>query len=315
MMTDASPAAAIRIPSEAAAAGPVALLPHEAAFGGFLAVTAGSLVAVAGPAHPLSLLFLGMAGLAAALGAWCREGGGAPLRWRAHLLFYAAAMNLSYFNFGNIADALRLPRRDAALQAIDAALVGGQPALALQAFVHPVLTDALGLCYAFFFPLLLDGIVRHLRGRGPALRRFCAGLFTVYGVGFIGYLLVPAAGPVRAMADAFTVPLRGGWLTDVFAAVESSCSNGVDAFPSLHCAVTAYLLFFDRARSRRRFRLLLVPCAGLCAATIYLRYHYLVDVFAGFVLAAIGLAAAGCAGREEVRQPSDFRESCAPSTA
>jgi membrane-associated phospholipid phosphatase len=32
-----------------------------------------------------------------------------------------------------------------------------------------------------------------------------------------------------------------------------------------------------------------VPCIGLWLATIYLRYHYFVDVVVGFALAAFGL--------------------------
>ena len=40
---------------------------------------------------------------------------------------------------------------------------------------------------------------------------------------------------------------------------------------------------------RWRFRLFLVPCCGLCLATIYLRYHYLTDVLVGFGLAALAL--------------------------
>ena len=45
------------------------------------------------------------------------------------------------------------------------------------------------------------------------------------------------------------------------------------------------LLFFDRRHSPERFRRLVVPVAILWISTIYLRYHYFVDVLAGFALA------------------------------
>jgi membrane-associated phospholipid phosphatase len=67
-------------------------------------------------------------------------------------------------------------------------------------------------------------------------------------------------------------------------------SNRVDAFPSLHCAVTAFTLLFDRVHAPRRFRLWLLPIIGLWIATIYLRYHYLTDVIAGMALAGAALA-------------------------
>lgn len=65
-------------------------------------------------------------------------------------------------------------------------------------------------------------------------------------------------------------------------------SNRVDVFPSLHCAASAFMLAFDSRNKPWRYRLYLLPCLGLWPATIYLRYHYLVDCICGFVL--FGLA-------------------------
>jgi membrane-associated phospholipid phosphatase len=53
-----------------------------------------------------------------------------------------------------------------------------------------------------------------------------------------------------------------------------------------------YLLVFDRWHYRRRFWRLLVPCSALWVSTVYLRYHYCVDVAAGAGIAAIGLSVA-----------------------
>lgn len=65
-----------------------------------------------------------------------------------------------------------------------------------------------------------------------------------------------------------------------------------DAFPSLHCAVPAFILAFDFIHKRRRFWICLGPCVLLWFSTVYLRYHYLVDVLCGFLLAAGALALA-----------------------
>ena len=124
------------------------------------------------------------------------------------------------------------------------------------------------------------------------LRRFCTGLYTVYAAGLIGYVAMPAAGPYVAMADRFQRPLEGGALTRVHHAIVVRGTNGVDVFPSLHCAVTCFLLFFDRRHSPRRFSWLVAPVVVLWCSTIYLRYHYFVDVAAGFALAGLGLAIA-----------------------
>jgi membrane-associated phospholipid phosphatase len=64
-------------------------------------------------------------------------------------------------------------------------------------------------------------------------------------------------------------------------------SNRVDVFPSLHCAVSTYMLVFDSWYKRWRFRIYALPCVGLWISTIYLRYHYFIDVIVGFALAAV----------------------------
>src|SRR5207245_1343601 len=111
---------------------------------------------------------------------------------------------------------------------------------------------------------------------------------------------------------AFHVPLRGAlgyyeWSSSRWDALQRvRC----DAFPSLHTAMATlgalYALRHRRVPSeipllsrapRWLLPALVVPPALLLAfATIYLRYHYLVDVLAGFVL-AVAVAYAAWRGR------------------
>ena len=62
----------------------------------------------------------------------------------------------------------------------------------------------------------------------------------------------------------------------------------MDVFPSVHVAVSAYLLLFDWRHRRRRFRWFLLPCLILWFSTLYLRFHYFVDELAGVVAALAG---------------------------
>jgi membrane-associated phospholipid phosphatase len=91
------------------------------------------------------------------------------------------------------------------------------------------------------------------------------------------------------MADRFTVPLTGYWIFDLLTALYPIGTNHCDAFPSLHVAASAFVLMFDYHHRPRWFRIYLVPCVLLWLSTLYLRYHYGVDVLAGFVLALVGL--------------------------
>jgi membrane-associated phospholipid phosphatase len=178
---------------------------------------------------------------------------------------------------------------DAWLQQIDSHLVGANLSLRLQPWASPVLTEVFSLCYFLFFVYLLFSLIYYFVGEMAVLKKFVIGLFTVYAVGFLGYSFVPASGPCHAMAAQFTTPLHGWWITKLNDAVVSRGSNGVDVFPSLHCAVSCFFLFFDRRHRPWRFKLYLAPCVGLWISTIYLRYHYAIDVVCGFALAAFAL--------------------------
>jgi membrane-associated phospholipid phosphatase len=178
---------------------------------------------------------------------------------------------------------------DMALQSIDSLLIGQNLSLLSQSITHPWLTELFSACYLLFFPYLLFSIISYSRSELELAKKFSIGLFTIYGLGFLGYSFVPASGPWKAMASQFHVPLDGWALTHLNNAVVTAGTNGVDVFPSLHCAVSAFFLFFDREHRPWRFKLYLLPCVGLWLSTVYLRYHYFTDIICGFGLAAFAL--------------------------
>ncbi len=267
---------------------PCSLLPHEIFFGLFLLITWMRLGLAAGFLGGDALLYLALLTANAWVIWFCRSDG-SFLRWRLGLLFYPLAMNIVYLQMKTAIPKIHPERMDALLQRLDTLGVGTNLSLRLQPWVQPGLTEFFSFCYILFFPYLLLSMIYYFCGDVALLKRFVSGLFTIYGLGFLGYSLLPAAGPYLAMADQFTKPLDGWWMTKWNAAIVSAGSNKVDVFPSLHCAVSCFLLFFDRRHRPWRFKLYLVPAAGLWVSTIYLRYHYFIDVLAGFALAAFAL--------------------------
>jgi len=264
------------------------LLPHELFFGLFLVEMWARLASTSGLFDGDALIYSLLIIVNVALICWCR-GDGANRRWRVTLVFYAVAMNVAFAGMKTAIPKIHPHSADAALHHLDSLLVGTNLSLRLQPLVRPLLTDLLSGCYLLFFPFLAISMIAQLRTHMSVLKRFLVGLFTVYGIGFIGYSFVPAAGPGKYLAGAFTVPLDGGYLTVLNELVVAVGSNGADVFPSLHCAVSCFLLFFARRHSPVVFRVALIPCVGLWISTIYLRYHYAVDVVCGFALAALGL--------------------------
>ena len=258
---------------------------HEILFGTFLLVTAGRLFA-AGSWR----LGLGFGGMAAGIGI----AGAVSAHWpvaavtRMRLLVLPVLVNVVYCLLGTVVAQLQSGNCDAGLLRADRWLLGETPAVWCGTLIHPVLTDILSGCYLLFLPSVLAAFVVTVARPEPSGVRFFNGLFGVYALGFLGYTLVPAAGPHLAMPLAFAVPLEGGWLTQANALMVGGGSNHVDVFPSLHTAVTVFLMSWLWSRNRRLFLACLLPAAGICISTVYLRYHYAVDVAAGLCLAGVG---------------------------
>jgi hypothetical protein len=265
------------------------VLPHEWAFGGFLGLTALRLAWLAGFFDPHTLAFSAFFLISIALALWTNRKP-TPLRWRIRLLWYPSVMGLSFFALTTAVPLLKVPMADAMLSHWDRVLLGVAPAQAWSGLHIPWLTDLMVLAYLFFFYYLIFGPGWYCLYDLPRFRACFAGLFTTYALGFVGYTLLPAGGPYLSMTGL--PPLDGGWLTQQMLPLINHGSNGVDVFPSIHCAASLYLLAFDFRHYRRRFWRLLLPCVALWISTVYLRYHYVVDLLGGVVIAAVGLGTA-----------------------
>jgi len=265
------------------------VLPHEWAFGGFLALTTARLFVHVGINDWHALAFfaftLGCIGAVVASG---REPG--PIAWRVRLLWYPSVMGLSFYTLATAVPLLGVSSADALLAQFDHSLLGFTPAVALSTLHVPWFTDVMVAAYLFFFYILIFGPGWYCVHDLARFRACITGLFTTYALGFMGYTLLPAGGPHLSMTDL--PPLEGGWLTQAMLPKVNQGSNGVDVFPSIHCAASLYLLFFDFRHYRRRFWWLLLPCIALWISTVYLRYHYVVDLLGGIVIALAGLGTA-----------------------
>jgi membrane-associated phospholipid phosphatase len=262
---------------------------HEGLFQGFMAATWLRLVWSVGFRDSAALWYLGGIVLAAVLIVLSARTNG-QWGWRLRLLYYPLLMNATYRYLAPVVAKIHKgPLYDAWLRSIDARLIGENLSLRLEAYARPLFTEPLSFCYMLFIPYLTLSMLWYFCGSLPLLKRFYLGLFSIYGIGFLGYIFVPAAGPYIAMTPEFHLALTGGLFTRLNAAMVSVGSNHVDVFPSLHCAISTYMLLFDRWYKKWRFRIYAVPCVGLWISTIYLRYHYLIDVIVGFALAAFAL--------------------------
>lgn len=263
------------------------LMAHEWIFGGYLLLTLSRLtMSRAATLNDLAIFSGLIVGICLAV-VW-HQARPTLGRLRVRLLAFFVAMNVAFMAMRSAVPAMVPEKMDPLLRSIDVFLIGETPSILLQNCVSPGLTELMSACYQIFFPyLFLATLAYALRSERVACSAF-AGLFSLYGLGFVGYTFVPALGPYLAYAGDFSTALTGGPVTAYNAHLVGQFSTGVDVFPSLHVAVSAYLLLMDRRHSRWRFRILLVPCLGLWCSTFYLRYHYLIDMLIGFAIAGFG---------------------------
>jgi hypothetical protein len=168
--------------------------------------------------------------------------------------------------------------------AIDEAMFGHTPAIFLEGAATAWLTNVMSLCYMTYHLYLVMAVVQAALVSNTASQRLRVYLFTGFAIGFAGYLLVPAVGPARAYPELFRGPLPGGTTARLIGDVVTAGSSGYDVFPSLHVLITCILLDHDWRHVRRRFWMMAGPSFGLLISTVYLRYHYAVDLLAGFLL-------------------------------
>jgi membrane-associated phospholipid phosphatase len=197
---------------------------------------------------------------------------------------------------------------DPQLIAIDYALFGVHPTLWLERFTVPWLTEYMQLAYMAFYglPLVLC-VPLYRQGRWPAFRvSMCAMLLGYYGSYWL-YFLTPARGPRFYLAADQTIPLTGLWLTTPMRTAINTL-EGVqrDAFPSGHTAIALIILVMAGRYQPRLFYPLLVVTVSLMVSTVYLRYHYVIDVVAGVLLAAVCLGVTFRICREPEGETRDF---------
>ncbi|MGD0615604.1 MAG: phosphatase PAP2 family protein, partial [Verrucomicrobiota bacterium] len=170
----------------------------------------------------------------------------------------------------------------------DALILGNQASFLLEPWIHPWLTDFLSIVY-FSFVLTLPGVALYfyLTKEEKAFRRLMMGYLTLILMGITSYLLVPAVGPERFLADRYTRDLQGQAISHGISYIMENARVGHDCFPSLHVGIPLLLSFYLYNYRRKAFVPALVYVALMCFSTLYLRSHYLVDVLAAFVYAPV----------------------------
>ncbi len=194
---------------------------------------------------------------------------------------------LIYQSLGELIQYLH-PDIDPWLIQMDLSLFGAHPTVWMERWVVPWLTDTMSFAYGsyYFLPVILIATL-YLNGRREPFNTSMFVLVFGYYISFIGYILFPAIGPRYTLAHLYSVPLEGSFLTDVVRdGLNALEHNKRDVMPSGHTQIALMVLYLAYRYERILFYPFFPLIVGLIVSTVYLRYHYVIDLIVGAVIAA-----------------------------
>ncbi|MBL6974963.1 MAG: phosphatase PAP2 family protein [Deltaproteobacteria bacterium] len=222
------------------------------------------------------------------------------LTWRYvyRILAIMAMLPVTFLNLGPVIHHLHPTTHELQLLELDRWLFGMDPVLYMERWLHPVAVDFFAIAYFSYFTLAFIALPPLIVQRDVAtIDRVLVGVMMTVFCSYICYFLVPARSPyvVADLPDfaaefSYTVPITGWIIGDTIRnAIHSWDPVQMNAFPSAHTAV-AVVFFLTLRKKRILFWILFINGVALIFSTFYLRYHYVIDVIAGSLLAVGAVA-------------------------
>ncbi len=196
----------------------------------------------------------------------------------------------------------------------DHALTGVNPSVWLAQFASPALNDFMQFSYMtyFLYLVILPALLYAAKERRAFWEVMVSTAVAHYTVYFIS-VLMPVESPHFSLASIETVRLSGGFCTHVINWLESYALVRGAAFPSAHVAGSTVAILASWRYRRWLFWICLPFFLCMCVATVYGRYHYVVDVLAGLATGVWGFHAGQWLmerrGALPVASETDVRES------
>jgi len=193
---------------------------------------------------------------------------------------------------------------DLALINIDFLMFGVNPTQWIYKFSNPALTELLQIIYIMYYLVIpIYGIELFLKKRYEDFQFSVFVLFSGFYIAYVLYFIFPAVGPRFYLHDFYSIetelpgllltnPLRAilNFAESIPAAVTSPQDYVQrDAMPSLHAEIAILLAYLSKKLGMKSFYFYLPYCLLMILATVYLRYHYVIDLIAGAALAGIAV--------------------------
>ena len=204
--------------------------------------------------------------------------------------WYPALLFIFFFEeIGQLVHAIFPGWFDEYLIRADYAIFGVHPTVWIEQFSGFWLNEYMQLVYTSYFLLTIGlGAYLWLRNQRKDFAEFITSTCAAYYLCYIIFVLFPIESPYHTLRFLQQGELSGGPFTAFINLIESHGRVHGGAFPSAHVAGSMVVLI-SAWRFAKRVAYWLTPLVlSICVATVYGRYHYVMDVFAGILVALIG---------------------------
>jgi len=169
---------------------------------------------------------------------------------------------------------------------LESSVFAGHPSLYLSETLPIVaLSEYVHFCYLAYVGLVpLVGGLWYFRGRRDAFAELLYLVSVTFAVSYLFYILFPVDSPFY-LSPPPGEPLAGHFFYDLVHFVSARGGARGGAFPSSHVSISTVVLLVVAARQPRWLVWLTPIYVGLVFATVYGRFHYALDVVAGWALA------------------------------
>jgi membrane-associated phospholipid phosphatase len=202
---------------------------------------------------------------------------------------------------------------DPLLMKLDYFIFGNHPTVILESIMNPFLTDILQIAYSTYYLIPISfGIILLKNKQGEAFDKSIFLILLCFYLSYLGYILFPALGPRFYLSNIQTTELQGFFAAEPIQDLLNRL-EGIkrDAFPSGHTGIALTVFYLAWGFSRRFFWIALPVVSALIFSTVYCRYHYVVDVIAGFGLTLLTIVLGewyyGWWMKRQVKNRTDYR--------
>ncbi len=238
-------------------------------------------------AHVLQLISVFSVTLVLIRGSLVKHGVVAPLVYRLGMF---GPVQLSYFILAGLLPVVNPGNLDEQLYQFDLHFLGVEPAVLLDKVVSPTSSEWFAFFYFSYFFLLALHVLPMLFfvKQRRLMSEFTLGMVILVCVVHTTYMFVPGFGPIRHLT--FDHPLPSGMWHDIVINTVNSGGAQKDIFPSLHTAGPSFCALFSfRHRDKLPFKftwpIVTFFALNIIVATMFMRWHWAVDVVVGLSLA------------------------------